>query len=236
MFPMIAALLIAIAVGGSGAHAMPNSLPGRTSYAPETRQVIGQMAREEALAPAPGVAKTAVDHAEEACCSRSLAVAPAPPSSAKPAAPEDNPRRSPVPSSTTAVTLTQTISDVLKLADDPLISGRSYRGLLAKLEAADRALDRGQAQVAVHVLDAFHNQLNAFQRSGHITAQNYDDLLSRYSALVASLGGVARARTEPTHGSDSGAGADAAASQRGDGRKAGQPSPHRSDDKGPKRR
>ncbi|MBI2906951.1 MAG: hypothetical protein HYX92_04780 [Chloroflexi bacterium] len=94
-------------------------------------------------------------------------------------------------------------SDVEKLASDPKISGQSYRGLLAKLEAAKAALERGQSRVALNNLDAFLNELNAFERSGHISAANYEALYASYSALVARLGGTPRARrgdgsTSPT--------------------------------------
>lgn len=239
MFPMIVALLIAIAAAGSVAYAMPNPLPGEAPHpVTDGQEQLGTSVRslDRVLDQVPEAAKTPLK--DNGDTGHEDLVAPTAPSPVL--VPEDRPqsRLSPAISSTTAVTLTETISDVLKLADDPLVSGESYRGLLAKLEAAERALDRGQAKVAINLLDAFHNQLNAFRRSGHITAQNYDDLLSRYSALVASLGGVARERTEPNHRSDSGAGANAAASPShpSEGPKTGQANPRRPEDKGPKPR
>lgn len=238
MFPMIIALLIAIGAGGGAAPGPPTLLPRDPSHLPETRQehlLDRQMAQKEALHRAPGEGLPASNHAGEV---GDRALAATGPGSDAALDPEGSPRAFPALSSTNALTLTQTISDVLKLADDALVPGESYRGLLAKLEAADQALARGQAQVARHILDAFHNQLNALQRSGHITAQNYDDLRSRYAALVASLGGTPRAGTEPHGRSESGAGAAAAASPShgGEGRKAGQPNPRPSQDKLPKRR
>jgi len=59
--------------------------------------------------------------------------------------------------------------------------------LLAKLNAAQAAIERGQPKVAANVLNAFFNQLNAFNESGHISPGNYAGLLELYNALIVSL-------------------------------------------------
>ncbi|MBI2864654.1 MAG: hypothetical protein HYX94_08855 [Chloroflexi bacterium] len=93
-----------------------------------------------------------------------------------------------------SIALTQAISDVQKLATDRNVSGQNYEGLLAKLHAAREAIDRGQTEVAVRVLDAFLNEMNAFRSAGHISAENYNTLYSNYSSLVKSLGGSPKFR------------------------------------------
>jgi len=96
-------------------------------------------------------------------------------------------------SETIGISLTEVISDVATLATgDPNISGQSYNGLLANLDAAKAALDRGEDNVATQILGAFANQLNAFQRSGHISSENYDSLYNSYVELVGALGGTPR--------------------------------------------
>lgn len=90
----------------------------------------------------------------------------------------------------TSVTLTQTISDVLNLASDPPGPGQSYDGLLAKLRAAQAAIERGQRGVAARILDGFQGELNALANSHHITSENYNTLYSDYGNLVRSLGGT----------------------------------------------
>ncbi|MCL4369727.1 MAG: DUF5667 domain-containing protein [Chloroflexi bacterium] len=91
-------------------------------------------------------------------------------------------------SGTLPLSLTQTISDVEALANDPEVRGNSENGLLAKLEAIQKAIQRGRADTAANILNAFLNELNAFQRSGHISADSYARLYADYSALVTALG------------------------------------------------
>ncbi|MBI2906950.1 MAG: hypothetical protein HYX92_04775 [Chloroflexi bacterium] len=86
--------------------------------------------------------------------------------------------------------LNRLMSDVEKLATDANVPGQSFNGLLAKLSAAITALARGEDKVALDNLDAFLNELNALQRSGHISARNFDALHAGYSSLVVSLGGA----------------------------------------------
>ncbi len=88
------------------------------------------------------------------------------------------------------------------LATDPLVPGQSYDGLLAQLDAAQSALSRGQIDAATRILDAYAGGLNALQRSGQISADNYRALYADYRDLVSSLGGtpkeaVSSARVTP---------------------------------------
>lgn len=100
-------------------------------------------------------------------------------------------------SPTVALTLTQAISNVQNLANDTEVRGKSYNGLLAKLRAAEEALERGQRYVAVRIMDAFLGELNAMQRAGHITPQHYSTLYTQYSALVNSLDSTPKAQVAP---------------------------------------
>ncbi len=90
-------------------------------------------------------------------------------------------------SNTLPASLTQAISDVQALADDVEMAGQSYRGLAAKLEAAQAALERGHTKTAENILNAFGHQLEAFRHSGHISSASYDRLLADYTGLLQSL-------------------------------------------------
>ncbi|HLH71987.1 MAG TPA: DUF5667 domain-containing protein [Chloroflexota bacterium] len=100
-------------------------------------------------------------------------------------------------STTVSAAVTQLISTTQTLQADPLVPGQSYEGLLAKLEAAQAALARGQTDVAIRILDAFLGELNAQERSGHISADNYAALYAGYSNLVTSLGATPKATVIP---------------------------------------
>ncbi|MCL5962593.1 MAG: DUF5667 domain-containing protein [Chloroflexi bacterium] len=89
--------------------------------------------------------------------------------------------------STVSMTFTRAISDVRDLAADPSVPGQSYNGLLAKLQAAQAALGRGQEDVAIRILDAFLHELDAMKRSDHISADRYNTLYASYNALVSAL-------------------------------------------------
>jgi len=60
--------------------------------------------------------------------------------------------------------------------------------LLAKLDAAQAALDRGQPGVAVNLLHAFVNQLNA-QAGKHIVADHAIHLVDHARNVITALGG-----------------------------------------------
>ncbi len=100
-------------------------------------------------------------------------------------------------SSTIQISTTVAVSDVESLKNDPEVSGQSYKGLLAKLEAAQAAADRGHAKTALNILGAFENQLDAFNRSGHISPENYAKLKSDYEGLASSLNSQMGAQATP---------------------------------------
>jgi hypothetical protein len=60
--------------------------------------------------------------------------------------------------------------------------------LLAKLDAAQAALDQGQPGVAVNLLHAFINEVNA-QAGKHIVAEHAPHLVEHAQNVIASLGG-----------------------------------------------
>ena len=107
-------------------------------------------------------------------------------------------------SPTVVVSFTQMITTVEALESDPDIRGNSYRGLLAKLEAAEAAYKRGKTDTALNILNAFLHELNAFRQADHVSDANYNSLYSQYSALVAGFGGTPVPQTAPARGSDEG--------------------------------
>ena len=62
------------------------------------------------------------------------------------------------------------------------------RSLLAKLDAAQTALDRGQTSVAVRKLEAFVREVDA-QTGKHIGAEHAAHLRMHAEAVIAALGG-----------------------------------------------
>lgn len=62
------------------------------------------------------------------------------------------------------------------------------RSLLAKLDAAQRAVDRGQDETAVNVLNSFINEVQA-QAGKHIHAEHAMHLIEHARRVIAALGG-----------------------------------------------
>ena len=60
--------------------------------------------------------------------------------------------------------------------------------LLAKLDAAQAAQDRGQTEVAVKVLEAFVREVRA-QAGEHILQEHAEHLLMHAQAVIQALGG-----------------------------------------------
>jgi hypothetical protein len=60
--------------------------------------------------------------------------------------------------------------------------------LMAKLDAAQAALDRGQPGVAVNLLHAFVNEVNA-QAGKHIAAEHAGHLVEHAQNVISALGG-----------------------------------------------
>ncbi|MBI4498997.1 MAG: hypothetical protein HY689_13985 [Chloroflexi bacterium] len=115
------------------------------------------------------------------------------------------------------VDLTPIADQVAALAGDAQVSGESYLGLKAKLEAAAAALARGQSQVAVNQLTAFHNQLEALHRAGHISSAQYTELLASYQAVMQVLTAEAQGQgsTQGQAGAQEGRKGEAAAEGKG---------------------
>lgn len=78
-------------------------------------------------------------------------------------------------------------------------TGEGYRGLLAKLAAAEAALARGRGDTALRILDGFESELDALDRSGHLGSADREALLASYRSLVraAEAGANAGARVKP---------------------------------------
>ena len=62
------------------------------------------------------------------------------------------------------------------------------KGLLAKVDAAQAAFDRGQAAVAMHTLQAFIQEVNA-QAGKHIITEHAGHLVEHAQMVVKALGG-----------------------------------------------
>jgi len=62
------------------------------------------------------------------------------------------------------------------------------RSLIAKLDAAQAALDRGQTEVAVKTLEAFVHELDA-QTDKHIVAEHAAHLRMHAQDVIVALGG-----------------------------------------------
>jgi len=60
--------------------------------------------------------------------------------------------------------------------------------LMAKLDAAQAALDRGQAGAAINLLNAFVNEVNA-QAGKHIAADHAGMLMNHAQQVITALGG-----------------------------------------------
>jgi hypothetical protein len=62
------------------------------------------------------------------------------------------------------------------------------RSLIAKLDAAQTAVDRGQPEVAVNRLEAFVREVRA-QSGKHILQEHAEHLLMHAQAVIQALGG-----------------------------------------------
>jgi hypothetical protein len=121
------------------------------------------------------------------------------------------PTDTPIPTATTAATPATVVptagvptvmadlrSDVANLANDRDVPGRSEEGLLAKLRAAQAAIDRGQPRVAENILGAFDDELDAMHRAGHISQADFDDLQMKAGALKTGLAAGLATAASPT--------------------------------------
>jgi hypothetical protein len=88
---------------------------------------------------------------------------------------------------TVPASLTQLDQAVEALAGEPLLPGANHKSLLAKIESAEAAIARGQPAVALNVLAAFENELEAFHRDGRVSDATYHRLLSLNNQAASAL-------------------------------------------------
>lgn len=78
---------------------------------------------------------------------------------------------------------------VAHAADEGHITNRGIvNSLFAKLDAAQRALDRGQPSVAINNLNSFINEVQA-QMGKHIHADHAMHMIEHAQRVIAALGG-----------------------------------------------
>lgn len=97
-----------------------------------------------------------------------------------------HPTRTPIPTAL-ATAFATAEAEVHALATDTAVPGHSENGLDAKLDAARNALSHGNPEAAAAILDAFARQLNAMERSGHISQSDYTALRTQYLNLLTEL-------------------------------------------------
>ncbi|MDA8219000.1 MAG: DUF5667 domain-containing protein [Dehalococcoidales bacterium] len=97
--------------------------------------------------------------------------------------------QTPVPQVEIPDSLASLREEVAKL--DTGETGSYVNGLLAKLDSIQAALERGDVPTALNMLSAFGNELAAAERSGHLSADEYECILGLYTGLVDDdLGGT----------------------------------------------
>ncbi len=70
------------------------------------------------------------------------------------------------------------------------LPGHSANGLIAKLMAAQAKYDKKDFAVCINIMNAFYNQVRAFDHSGHMTEKHVDALYSGYASVVSYIGGT----------------------------------------------
>jgi len=84
------------------------------------------------------------------------------------------------------VATTGTCDDLDAAIRDLALHRGLENSLLTKVEAADRAIERGQTRASIGILEALVHELSA-QRSKAITAEDADELIACVEARIASL-------------------------------------------------
>ncbi|MDQ3460860.1 MAG: hypothetical protein M3498_16440, partial [Deinococcota bacterium] len=77
--------------------------------------------------------------------------------------------------------------DVQALSAAGLLNGGQGHALIARIDAAIRSLDRGQAKTASNQLQAFVNQLNDFVASGQLPEAEARPLLEVAQSIIDAL-------------------------------------------------
>jgi hypothetical protein len=70
------------------------------------------------------------------------------------------------------------------------LPGNSANGLIAKLMAAQAKYDQKDFAVCINIMNAFYNQVRAFDNSGHMTELHVETLYSGYASVLSYIGGT----------------------------------------------
>jgi len=107
----------------------------------------------------------------------------------------------PSPVATAIATMQAGVQNLVK---DPNVHGKEWRGLQAKLNAATKAMARGNNRAAANILNGFAHQLNAMENSGSLTQADYDALYAEYTSLNQQLQVTPVPRVIPNSHADEG--------------------------------
>jgi probable HAF family extracellular repeat protein len=78
--------------------------------------------------------------------------------------------------------------NVATFVEETVLSAGEGNALTVKLRAAAQSLDGGESRAAIHQLQAFANQVRAFERSGRLSAEQAARLRDAALAAIASIG------------------------------------------------
>lgn len=197
MLPIIVAIFLALSVVGGGVvYAAENAPP--TSPLHPVKEVVDNTAGSLHLVEGsePTSTPTPVHRVKDQESVQTATPTPEPEGSDR-VRPQDqdtdHPKPALTPLSTAEATAVAAIETAIPtLASNPNMPGHDghgpTNGLEAKLDAATQAIGRGDTQAAQGILDAFARELNAMERSGHISGSS--DYLTLYNDYVALLKAV----------------------------------------------
>jgi hypothetical protein len=80
------------------------------------------------------------------------------------------------------------IGDVEDLIGGPINQGQGH-SLIVKLEHALQALEAGDTQRAVSMLEAFIHEVRAFENAGKLTEDEAEDLVETAERVIGSISG-----------------------------------------------
>lgn len=180
MVPIVVAILVALSVVGGGVVYASESAPPTSPLHP-VKVVVNNAAGSLRVAPQIASTSTPTPRSTVEKAGRSAS------ESDDPDRPRAKATMTPLPSPVaSAVATLEAGLDVL--ATDTAVPGNGENGpqdgLDAKLDAAVAAMGRGDTKTANDILDAFAHQLNALERSGHISEDDYTNLYNQYTALL----------------------------------------------------
>ena len=94
---------------------------------------------------------------------------------------------SPISQVVNAVVQTSTIADLIAKVRTLNLNGGQKNSLIAKLQAAQASLDRGNTTAAANQLGAFINEVHADEQSGKLTTTDGDPLAAAAQTIAAGL-------------------------------------------------